>query len=263
MGARSTSAMGTPPKLMTSLSPALRGRQFLYKNTADFAIGVGCRQHRLGANHFAHGRIRHRIGLQNRLKIAVRLAMLMTLMERRRRENPERRKASKTRLAGKDGSQIQMVLVPDGKTHGGMFGCLQAQEGVRTAVRTGTYRGQTAQAEATFTRVDAPAPIENGEMKNIQVIDDAINTRYSIYCSTEEDFALIFPNKDQDIEFADEFFARHNDNLPQRVMERIWERPVDKKAVSGIHGTLFYNLPEKKKFYIDKKEPPIDWKLVP
>ena len=100
-------------------------------------------------------------------------------------------------------------------------------------------------------------------MKNIQVIDDAINASYSIFAATEEEFSAIFPRKGQDIEFVEDFFRRAKPEAATEIMNRIWERRVDKKAVVGIHGTLFYGLPEKKKFYERKREPVIDWRYVP
>ena len=100
-------------------------------------------------------------------------------------------------------------------------------------------------------------------MKNIQVIDGAINASYSIFAATDEEFAAIFHRKGQDIEFSEDFFRRAKAEKATAIMNRIWERRVDKKEVVGIHGTLFYGLPEKKKFYERKREPVIDWRYVP
>ena len=44
-------------------------------------------------------------------------------------------------------------------------------------------------------------------MKNIQVIDGAVNCVYDIFSATDEEFALIFPNG-QDIAFIDEVYGR-------------------------------------------------------
>jgi len=100
-------------------------------------------------------------------------------------------------------------------------------------------------------------------VKNIQVIDDAINAAYSIFAATDEEFLAIFPRKGQDIEFAEDFFRRARTQKATEIMTRIWERPVNKKEVVGIHGTLFYGLSGKKKFYENKREPVIDWRYVP
>ncbi|MAK80552.1 MAG: hypothetical protein CMJ17_01530 [Phenylobacterium sp.] len=109
----------------------------------------------------------------------------------------------------------------------------------------------------------AEVPPESAPTKNIQVIDDAINASYSIFAATEAEFSAIFPRKGQDIEFSEDFFRRAKPDAATEIMNRIWERRVDKKTVGGIHGTLFYGLPEKKKFYERKREPVIDGRYVP
>jgi hypothetical protein len=76
--------------------------------------------------------------------------------------------------------------------------------------------------------------------KNIQVIDGANNALYPIYNASEEDFNLIFPNE-QDIEFADDFCLRLKKNKSLEILKRLWENPVEKKSVQGIHGTLFFD----------------------
>lgn len=45
-------------------------------------------------------------------------------------------------------------------------------------------------------------------------------------------------------------------------MAPVWGREIAKSDVHGIHGTLFYGLLEKKKYYENKREPVIDCKLV-
>jgi len=98
-------------------------------------------------------------------------------------------------------------------------------------------------------------------MKNIQVIDGAINSRYAIYAVTAVEFATLFPDG-QDVEFIEDVVDRLGEGPTTELMTPIWERAVPKPKVSGIHGTLFYGLPEKRKFYDNKREPVIDWRLV-
>lgn len=90
-------------------------------------------------------------------------------------------------------------------------------------------------------------------MKNIQVIDDANNCTYSLFAATDEEFSAIFPG-DADIEFAEDFFERIGEELGTKITEEIWKRRVDKKIANGIHGTLFYQLAHKKRYYPTKKE---------
>jgi hypothetical protein len=99
-------------------------------------------------------------------------------------------------------------------------------------------------------------------MKNIQVIDDAVNARYAIYAVTDDEFALLFPGEGQDVEFIEDIVDRIGEDRTGDLMGPIWERVIQKPQVSGIHGTLFYGLAEKRKFYENKREPVIDWRLV-
>ena len=90
-------------------------------------------------------------------------------------------------------------------------------------------------------------------MKNIQVIDGVANCTYSLFAATDEEFNVIFPNG-ADIEFAEDLFDRVGDDAGTKITSAIWKRPVDKKAALGIHGTLFYQLLQKKRYYPAKKE---------
>lgn len=99
-------------------------------------------------------------------------------------------------------------------------------------------------------------------MKNIQVIDGARNAAYTIFAVTENEFRLIFPDDGQDIEIIEDMVERLGDDRVGEIMRPVWKREVPKPEVRGIHGTLFYGLPEKKKYYENKREPVIDWKLV-
>lgn len=99
-------------------------------------------------------------------------------------------------------------------------------------------------------------------MKNIQVIDDAINAAYTKFAVTEDEFRLIFPDNGQNIEIIEDMIERLGDDRVGEIMGPVWRREVPKPEVRGIHGTLFYGLPEKKKYYENKREPVINWKLV-
>ncbi|HEV2804208.1 MAG TPA: hypothetical protein VGW57_04665 [Chthoniobacterales bacterium] len=45
-------------------------------------------------------------------------------------------------------------------------------------------------------------------MKNVQIIDGAINCAYSVYEMSDESFRVIFPAEGQDVEFIDDLIAR-------------------------------------------------------
>jgi len=78
-------------------------------------------------------------------------------------------------------------------------------------------------------------------MKNVQVIDGADNCTYSIYAFT-------------DVEFIEDALERLGTEALDRILDKIWARPVRKPDVVGIHGTLFYELARKKRFYPSKSE---------
>ena len=83
-------------------------------------------------------------------------------------------------------------------------------------------------------------------MKNVQVIDGALNSVYDIFSATEYEFFLIFP-AGQDIAFIDEVMSRGPSQALNAAFQRIWKRRIAKKDAMGIHGLLFYELEHKKR----------------
>jgi hypothetical protein len=94
-------------------------------------------------------------------------------------------------------------------------------------------------------------------MKNIQIIDSAVNCTYSLFAATDKEFNAIFPNG-TDIEFIEDVIDRLGEVQVAAITEKMWKRPVKKPAAKGIHGTLFYQLLDKKRFYPTKKESEMD-----
>jgi len=90
-------------------------------------------------------------------------------------------------------------------------------------------------------------------VKNIQVIDGADNCTYSIYAATDDEFEVIFPNG-TNVEFIEDFFDRVGENRAIEITGNLWKRLLNKNEVQGIHGTLFYQLLYKKRYYPTKKE---------
>jgi hypothetical protein len=90
-------------------------------------------------------------------------------------------------------------------------------------------------------------------MKNIQVIDGAINCVYDIFSATEKEFKTIFHN-DTDIAFIDEIYLNANEAELDKIFSNLWSRPVRKSQVQGIHGTIFYELDEKKVYYPNRRD---------
>jgi hypothetical protein len=91
-------------------------------------------------------------------------------------------------------------------------------------------------------------------MKNIQVIDGAQNCTFSIFQATDEEFLLIFPEPGQDIQYAEDLGKLPHQEEIFRALYAIWERPIRKQDVYGIHGTLFYELERYKQWYPEKRE---------
>lgn len=89
-------------------------------------------------------------------------------------------------------------------------------------------------------------------MKNIMVIDGALNCVYDIFQASDDEFALIFPGN-TDIAFIEDVWS---ESMPEehlkllgQVFQNLWNRPVKKRDANGIHGLLFYELKEKKIYY--------------
>jgi len=91
-------------------------------------------------------------------------------------------------------------------------------------------------------------------MKNVQIIDGADNCTYSIYAFTDEEFLKIFPAPRQDVEFIEDAQERLGTEALDEALDKVWTRSVKKPDVVGIHGTLFYELDKKKRFYPSKSE---------
>lgn len=94
-------------------------------------------------------------------------------------------------------------------------------------------------------------------MKNIQVIDGALNATFSVFQATDEEYETIFPN-DQDMEFIEDYLGRTEEGEAGAVLAAIWDRPVLKRDAQGIHGTLFYQWADRKEYFPQSKRE-VDW----
>lgn len=90
-------------------------------------------------------------------------------------------------------------------------------------------------------------------MKNIQVIDGAVNFVYDIFAATDDEFSLIFPDG-QDVAFIDEVYSRGDPEALEIAFTAIWSRRIPKREANGIHGLLFYELEDKKVYYPTRKD---------
>ena len=94
-------------------------------------------------------------------------------------------------------------------------------------------------------------------VKNIQIIDGADNATYSIFQATDEEFVAIFPGSGQDLEVVEVYVERVGEDEAKTTLSRLWERPIHKRDVQGIHGTLYYDYKEKAK-YLPKSRREVD-----
>lgn len=92
------------------------------------------------------------------------------------------------------------------------------------------------------------------KVKNIQIVDGALNCAFDIYEISDQHFDLLFPAKNQDIEFAEDVYSRMDDEKANSLFRHLWQKPRSKKEVLGIHGTLFFQLEQKKDYYPNKRE---------
>ncbi len=94
---------------------------------------------------------------------------------------------------------------------------------------------------------------------NIMVVDDAPNCAYDVFSISEELFQALFPTPGQNIEFIEDVDDRIPEAELNRLAQGMWDHPVEKHAVSGMHGILFYGLrDEKKQFYPTKRDSDLD-----
>lgn len=63
-------------------------------------------------------------------------------------------------------------------------------------------------------------------MKNVQVIDGADNSEYAIYAFEDHRFEMIFPGKNQNIEFAEDVIIRLKPKEIERAFKGVWSRKI-------------------------------------
>ena len=94
-------------------------------------------------------------------------------------------------------------------------------------------------------------------MKNIQIIDGAVNATFSVFQATDEEFAAIFPDG-RDIELVEDLIDRLGEEAAGSVLTHLWGRPILKRDALGIHGTLFYDN-EDRRDHIPPSKREVDW----
>lgn len=94
-------------------------------------------------------------------------------------------------------------------------------------------------------------------MKNIQIIDGAVNATFSVFQATDEEFAAVFPDG-RDIELVEDLIDRLGEDAAGSVLTPIWGRSILKRDALGIHSTLFYDN-EQRREHIPPSKREVDW----
>jgi hypothetical protein len=141
-----------------------------------------------------------------------------------------------------------------------MDGRASCEQGCSLCKRlTKTIKGHPiSRIDEVLSRRFAVRPRISNRMKNIQVINGALNCTFSLFQATDEEFALLFPGPQQDIQYVEDLVHLAEQSEINSALCRIWERPIRKSEAQGIHGTLFYQLERYKKWYREKREDAIE-----
>ena len=99
------------------------------------------------------------------------------------------------------------------------------------------------------------SPARPRRMRNVQFIDGARNATFSIFQATEEEYSQIFPDG-RDMELIEDLIERLGEGEVARLLNPLWDRPIPKRGAMGLHGTLFYDI-ENRRVPPSKRE--IDW----
>jgi hypothetical protein len=72
-------------------------------------------------------------------------------------------------------------------------------------------------------------------MKNIEIVDGALNSRFEIYAVDDEVFGTLFPEGKDEIYLEDLSEELQDDAV---FWNRVYACEVDRRSVQGIHGIL-------------------------
>lgn len=94
-------------------------------------------------------------------------------------------------------------------------------------------------------------------MKNILIVDGALNATFSVFQATNEEFATLFPNGEE-IDVIEDVIERTGEEVADAIFARVWKRPILKSATQGIHATLIWDDPSRRD-YLPASRREIDW----
>jgi len=93
-------------------------------------------------------------------------------------------------------------------------------------------------------------------MKNILIVDFAINATFSVFQATDEEYATLFPNGQDEV--IEDVVERVGEVVTGEIFSRVWERPILKRDAQGIHATLIYDQPSRRD-YLPFSRREVDW----
>lgn len=100
--------------------------------------------------------------------------------------------------------------------------------------------------------------------KNLMIIDGAANCSFDVFSITEEHFKFIFPEEGQELECIEHLSKVHGEDGLIEAFKGLWDHCfMEKSETDGIHGTLFYQYPQRRalfpklRWYED--DSPSDW----
>ena len=99
-------------------------------------------------------------------------------------------------------------------------------------------------------------------MKNIQIIDGAANATFSVFQATDDEFADLFIDG-RDMEIIEDVSDRLGKDRAREILDPLWNRPILKRDANGIHGTLFYDWTERRRYLpVTKREVDLDERSI-
>ncbi|MCC6429022.1 MAG: hypothetical protein IT435_19655 [Phycisphaerales bacterium] len=90
-------------------------------------------------------------------------------------------------------------------------------------------------------------------MKNTLVIDGAEHCAFPI-CLIDDDFAVVFPDPGQNVEFIEDLVRRVGEQRTGELVSRGATHRIRKEHAAGVHGTLFFGLSARQRYFPNKRE---------
>lgn len=94
-------------------------------------------------------------------------------------------------------------------------------------------------------------------MKNILIVDGAMNATFSVFQATDDEFTTLFPNGEE-MDVIEDVIERVGEAASEPIFNRIWNCPILKTETYGIHATIIYDDPSRR-YYLPSSRREIDW----